>query len=124
MRTLLVGVPVKATAVLDGAGQLVDLATDGELGLALARTASYDLVVLGDGVAGGLDVCRRLRAEHPDLLVLMLCAGSAAADRIGGLDAGADDVLSTPVPAAELDARVRALHRRRQLSVRCREPDV
>src|SRR5690606_17259886 len=61
----------------------------------------------------GISVCGRLRAESPEILVLMLTARDATADRVAGLDAGADDYLVKPFAYEELLARVRALLRRR-----------
>jgi two-component system response regulator MprA len=61
----------------------------------------------------GLDVCQRLRTERLDTLVLMLTARDGTADRVTGLDAGADDYLVKPFAYEELLARVRALLRRR-----------
>lgn len=62
---------------------------------------------------GGLETCRRLRAAGRDLPVLMLTARDQVADRVEGLDAGADDYLPKPFATEELLARVRALLRRR-----------
>ncbi|WP_035857961.1 response regulator transcription factor [Cryptosporangium arvum] len=62
---------------------------------------------------GGLETCRRLRAEGRDLPVLMLTARDQVSDRVAGLDAGADDYLPKPFATEELLARVRALLRRR-----------
>ena len=73
-----------------------------------------DLVVLDVGLPGldGLAVCRRLRAKGLALPILLLTARDAVADRVAGLDAGADDYLVKPFAAEELLARVRALLRR------------
>jgi two-component system OmpR family response regulator len=74
----------------------------------------YDLVILDIGLPGlsGLDVLRRLRARRVRVPVLLLTAMDALADRVQGLDAGADDYLSKPFDLPELEARVRALLRR------------
>ncbi len=96
------------------AGYTVDLAPDGEQALAMARAHLPDLVVLDvmlPGI-GGLEVCRRLRAGEPNLPVLMLTAKDRVADRVAGLDAGADDYLIKPFAFDELLARIRALLRR------------
>ena len=60
----------------------------------------------------GLEVCRRIRPDHPDLPVLMLTARTDEVDFVVGLDAGADDYVGKPFRLAELLARVRALLRR------------
>jgi two-component system response regulator MprA len=95
------------------AGYEAVLAADGEEALALAGTGP-DAVVLDVGLPGidGLEVCRTLRASGDRVPVLMLTARDAIADRIDGLDAGADDYLVKPFDVGELKARLRALVRR------------
>ena len=95
------------------AGYEAVLAADGEEALALAGTGP-DAVVLDVGLPGidGLEVCRALRASGDRVPVLMLTARDAIADRIDGLDAGADDYLVKPFDVGELKARLRALMRR------------
>jgi two-component system response regulator MprA len=96
-------------------GHAVELAADGPSALVAARDRPPDLVVL-DGMLPGLDgieVCRRLR-EGSNVPILMLTARDAVADRVAGLDAGADDYLVKPFAYDELLARVRALLRRRE----------
>jgi two-component system response regulator MprA len=97
------------------AGYEAVLAADGEEALALAGTGP-DAVVLDVGLPGidGLEVCRTLRASGDRVPVLMLTARDAIADRIDGLDAGADDYLVKPFDVGELKARLRALVRRGQ----------
>ena len=92
----------------------VDVATGGEDALDRIALHDYDLVILDLGLPGlgGMEVCRRLRAEGSPVLILMLTARDATDDRITGLDAGADDYLSKPFAFGELLARVRALLRR------------
>ncbi len=96
-------------------GYEVDAAATGEEGLRAARDRPPDLVVLDVLLPGidGLEVCRRLRAGGTDVPVLMLTARDDVADRVAGLDAGADDYLVKPFAVDELLARVRALLRRR-----------
>ncbi|HID63511.1 MAG TPA: response regulator transcription factor [Anaerolineae bacterium] len=96
-------------------GYEVDIAYDGEAGLAKARDDPPDLVVLDIMLPGldGLEVCRRLRAGS-DVPILMLTAKDAVPDRVAGLDSGADDYLVKPFAFDELLARIRALLRRRQ----------
>src|SRR5262245_126456 len=98
---------------LEGYG--VDLAEDGEQALEqLDGTADTDAVILDVLMPGidGLEVCRRLRAKHNPVPVLMLTARAEVDSRVAGLDAGADDYLPKPFALAELLARLRALLRR------------
>jgi DNA-binding response OmpR family regulator len=92
----------------------VDLALDGEDGLAYARATTYDVIVLDVMLPkiDGFEVCRRLRAAGVPTRILMLTARDAVRDRIAGLDAGADDYLVKPFALGELLARIRALLRR------------
>jgi two-component system response regulator MprA len=100
---------------LEYEGFRVTVARDGYAALDAARRGGPDLVVLDLMLPGldGVEVCRRLRSESRDALVLMLTARDATADRVRGLDAGADDYLVKPFAYEELLARVRALLRRR-----------
>jgi len=102
-------------------GYAVDIAADGEQGWELAEVNDYDLLILDLNLPGmdGLEVCRRLRSSRPRLLILMLTARGRLADRVRGLDLGADDYLVKPFHFEELAARVRALLRR---DLRVREP--
>jgi two-component system response regulator MprA len=94
-------------------GYTVEVAPDGETGLAAARDRPPDVVLLDLMLPGidGLSVCRRLRAAG-NTPILILTAKDAVADRVAGLDAGADDYLVKPFSFDELLARVRALLRR------------
>ena len=95
-------------------GYEVAVADDGLVALEHVRGGGVDLLVLDLGLPGmdGLEVCRRIRLEVPDLPVLMLTARTDEVDFVVGLDAGADDYVSKPFRLAELLARVRALLRR------------
>jgi two-component system response regulator MprA len=95
-------------------GYTVSVAGDGASGLGLIRAEQPDGVILDVmmPVLGGLDACRVLRAEGNHVPVLMLTARTGVADRVAGLDAGADDYLVKPFALQELLARVRALLRR------------
>src|SRR2546423_6923853 len=109
--------PDIASALEKGLRQIayaVDMALDGERGSELALVNDYDLLILDLNLAGvdGLEVCRRVRAECPSLLILMLTARSRPDERVAGLDLGADDYLVKPFYFAELTACVRALLRR------------
>ncbi len=93
---------------------VVDVVTEGAVGLANARERAYDVIILDLGLPDmdGLDVCRRMRADGVETPVLMLTARDEVEDRVGGLDAGADDYLGKPFALSELLARVRTLARR------------
>ncbi len=95
-------------------GYEVQCAEDGAQALELVAQALPDAVVLDIGMPGidGLEVCRRLRLLGNRVPILMLTARDAIADRIDGLDAGADDYLVKPFDVGELKARLRALLRR------------
>jgi DNA-binding response OmpR family regulator len=90
-------------------------ATDGETGYKLQRSENADLIVLDLMLPrmSGLELCRKLRAEGLEVPILMLTARSEEADRVIGLDLGADDYVTKPFSVRELMARVRALLRRR-----------
>jgi DNA-binding response OmpR family regulator len=92
----------------------VDVAADGEDALYRLSINDYDLVILDVMLPrkDGLAVCREMRATGSAVPVLMLTARDAVADRITGLDTGADDYLIKPFDLHELLARVRALLRR------------
>ena len=108
--------PMVATTierVLLPEGYQVDIALGGLAALSRVKERRPDLVVLDVMMPGvdGLEVCRRLRGED-NLPILLLTARSGTADRVRGLDTGADDYLVKPFAYAELLARVRALLRR------------
>ncbi|MGD2057632.1 MAG: response regulator transcription factor [Anaerolineales bacterium] len=110
---------------LEFEGYTVETATNGVDGLSLAEDHEPDLVILDwmlpevEPGLDGLEVCRRLRVES-EVPILMLTAKDAVADRVRGLDAGADDYLVKPFALNELLARVRALIRRSKTET----PDV
>lgn len=93
----------------------VDQAGDGRQALDLAAAHEYDAIVLDILMPGidGIEVCRTLRAQGNTTPILMLTALDAVEQRIAGLDAGADDYLTKPFDFGELQARLRALTRRR-----------
>jgi two-component system phosphate regulon response regulator PhoB len=101
---------------LEKEGYSVSLATDGEEALILAEERKPDLILLDWMLpkAPGIEVCRRLRArqETRNTPIVMLTARTDEADRIRGLDTGADDYITKPVAMAELLARLRAVMRR------------
>jgi DNA-binding response OmpR family regulator len=97
----------------------VDVAHDGDTGLDLADSDTYDLVILDVMLPGtdGFEVCRQMRADGVETPVLMLTARGAVEDRVAGLNVGADDYLVKPFALEELLARVNALLRRRKGSL-------
>ncbi len=97
-----------------GAGHEMDAVGDGGAAVARGLGGSYDLVVLDLTLPAldGIDVCRRLRAERPSLLILALTARHREDDKVLGLRAGADDYVTKPFGARELLARIEALGRR------------
>ena len=118
MRVLVVEDEVKMAGLIRRGlardGHAVDLAPTGEEALSLAGEVAYDAIVLDVGLPGidGFETCRRLRAQRVWAPVLVLTARDAIADRVAGLDGGADDYLTKPFSLAELLARLRALVRR------------
>jgi two-component system OmpR family response regulator len=97
-------------------GAAVDVAQSGEDALWMAASVPYDALVLDVMLPGidGFETCRRLRADGVWTPVLLLTARDSVADRVAGLDGGADDYLTKPFSFAELSARLRALARRGQ----------
>lgn len=96
-------------------GYAVDVATDGEEGLAMAMDQVHDLIILDIGLPkmDGLQVLQELRRRKVATPVLLLTVRATIEDKVLGLDSGADDYLSKPFAFQELVARVRALLRRR-----------
>lgn len=102
-------------AGLKQAGYAVDWVMDGDAADAAVSHESYDLMVLDLGLPrrSGLDVLDSVRTSGKDLPVLILTARDAIADRVTGLDRGADDYMIKPFDLDELNARIRALLRRK-----------
>lgn len=92
----------------------VDVSYTGNDGLDLASTEDYDLIILDTLLPdiNGVEICRRLREQNIHVPILMLTAMGQLADKVQGLDAGADDYMTKPFAFEELLARVRALIRR------------
>jgi DNA-binding response OmpR family regulator len=101
---------------LERAGHRVTEAADGHAALERARSEKLDLVLLDVMLPGidGLEICRRMR-EVSDTPIMLLTARSGDADKVLGLDLGADDYVVKPFSPRELMARVRAQLRRRRL---------
>jgi DNA-binding response OmpR family regulator len=111
-----------AEAVAEGLrreGMAVDVSYDGADALTHVAVNHYDVVVLDRDLPAvhGDQVCRSLVAQQAEARVLMLTASSTIADRVEGLEIGADDYLPKPFEFAELVARVRALGRRPGVAV-------
>lgn len=98
-------------------GHVVDIASNGLTAMAMARETDYPLVILDRMLPDldGLEVCRQLRSEAHPARVLMLTARDAVSDKVGGLNAGADDYVTKPFSFEEFVARVEALLRRGEL---------
>lgn len=118
MRVLLIedhaGLVQTLTQSLGALGIQVESCADGAAADAALREHMYDVVVLDLELPRlpGLDVLRRLRQRGDAVPVLVLTASGDTYDRVHGLNAGADDYLPKPFDLAELEARIRALHRR------------
>ncbi len=118
MRVLIVEDEAKLAAIvrrgLRAAGHAADIAGRGEDALWMAAATDYSAILLDVMLPGidGVETCRRLRAVGVRTPVLMLTARDAVADRVSGLDGGADDYLVKPFAFDELLARLRALARR------------
>jgi len=122
MRVLVVEDNVKMAALvrrgLQEVGYAVDVATDEPTAWTLGTEIDYDAIVLDLmlGRGDGVEVCRRLRAAGRWAPVVMLTARDGVADRVRGLDAGADDYVTKPFHFDELLARLRAVTRRPNMS--------
>lgn len=101
--------------VLEKNNYAVDLAYDGEYGLDCGLSGIYDLIILDVMLPGcsGLEILKTLRREGIAVPVLLLTARSETADKVTGLDLGADDYLTKPFEMQELLARLRVLARRK-----------
>jgi len=100
---------------LSAEGYQVSVEQDGRDGLERARTDSFDLLILDRMLpyVDGMEVCRILREERRQVLILMLTAKDSLQDKVEGLKGGADDYLTKPFAFDELLARIYALRRRR-----------
>ena len=118
MKVLVVEDRVKMASLLRralrGEGVAADVAVTGEDAVWMAAATRYDAILLDVMLPGidGVETCRRLRTDGVWTPVLMLTARGRLADRVAGLDSGADDYLSKPFELPELMARLRALARR------------
>jgi DNA-binding response OmpR family regulator len=118
MRLLLVEddarIAADVSAVLTGAGYTVETASDGKDAWFLGDTEDYDLIILDLGLPSmdGMSLLKRWRANGRHMPVLVLTARGSWAERVEGIDAGADDYLPKPFRMEELLARLRAIIRR------------
>lgn len=101
-------------SILRGAGFAVERVSDGLIGLAIARSDTFAAIILERSLQGadGLSVVRALREEGIAVPILFLSAMNDLADRVTGLESGADDYLAKPFAPSELLARVHAILRR------------
>jgi DNA-binding response OmpR family regulator len=100
--------------ILQQENYVVDLASDGQIGLELSASYEYDLILLDVSLPkrDGISICREIRSSGNNIPIMLLTALDSPIDRARGLDAGADDYLGKPFNPEELLARVRALLRR------------
>ncbi len=119
MRILIVedeeSLALKIKQLLESEHYQVEVAFDGDEGLDMALSEEYDLLVLDILLPGvsGMDILKSVRQESLSIPVLMLTAKNKIADKVDGLDSGADDYLTKPFAIPELLARVRSLLRRK-----------
>jgi DNA-binding response OmpR family regulator len=106
-------------AALSKSGYAVDIAGSGGDAMRVARTSSFDAGILDLGLpdVDGMELLQQLRLEGVAFPILILSARDGLNDRVAGLDAGADDYLIKPFALSELQARLRALLRRREENV-------
>lgn len=119
MRVLLVEDSVSLTEALESVFKrekfVVDIAHDGEEGVAYAETGVYDVIIMDVmmPVKSGVEATKELRAKKINTPIIMLTALSEESDKIAGLDCGADDYITKPFSVSELLARIRAVTRRK-----------
>lgn len=119
MRVLLVEDSVSLTDALESVLKrekfTVEIAHDGEEGVAYAETGVYDVILMDVmmPVKSGIEATRELRAKKINTPIIMLTALSEESDKIAGLDCGADDYITKPFSMSELLARIRAVTRRK-----------
>lgn len=100
---------------LKQSGYIIDWCDDGEQALLSLETSNYDLILLDLGLPdmSGIEVLQKLRSKKDLCPVLVITAKDSVKDRVTGLDSGADDYLVKPFELTELEARIRALLRRK-----------
>lgn len=102
------------TLHLTDMGAVITHCTNGNEGMSLALSKTWDLLILDIQLPGasGLDICRRVRKEQAYTPLLLLTSRSSELDRVLGLDLGADDYITKPFSVMELIARIKAIFRR------------
>lgn len=111
---------------LTASGFAVQEARSGEEALATIQRHPFDLVLLDINMPGisGIDVCRKIRERAPRTGIVMITVRDAEDDKIGALEAGADDYITKPFKLRELTARLRAVLRRTRADAAAEEPAV
>jgi diguanylate cyclase (GGDEF)-like protein len=106
-------------STLSDHNHIVDSAIDGQKGCEFVEAYNYDLIVMDVILPklDGISLCRQLRAKGVRSLILLLTARDTSSDKINGLDAGADDYVIKSISLPELEARIRALLRRKSTSL-------
>jgi DNA-binding response OmpR family regulator len=99
---------------LTEAGMEVSVAADGNMGLEMAQSHNFDIIILDIMLPGmnGIQVCKEIRKQDDSVAILMLTALSSTENIVTGLNSGADDYLAKPFKFPELEARIRTLVRR------------
>lgn len=99
---------------LTEAGMEVSVAADGSMGLEMAQTHNFDILILDIMLPGinGIQVCKEIRKQNDSVAILMLTALNSTENIVTGLNSGADDYLAKPFKFPELEARIRTLVRR------------
>lgn len=110
--------------LLESNHYVVELATDGQAGLALAKEIPYDLILLDVQIPklDGIHLCQQLRSQGYQQPILLLTANASDADAVAGFNAGADDYISKPYAPEVLLARIRTLLRRSRASAQVSAP--
>lgn len=111
---------------LHDSGAKVSCVNDGVTGLTKALQENWDLVLLDLNLPrlDGLDICQQLRQCNPGTPIILISARSSEAERVKGLELGADDYVTKPFSISELMARVNALFRRMETITRGSESDI
>ncbi|PWK80422.1 DNA-binding response OmpR family regulator [Mucilaginibacter oryzae] len=102
------------------AGHQVSVAYDGQMGYKLAIREKPDVIIMDIIIPkiGGLELCKMIKNEHPEIPVIMLTALGTTDDKVEGFDAGADDYLVKPFDFRELEVRVRVLAKRNNIALK------